>query len=70
MSVAPAPISSTDIGVVRKLEEALFGNGVTLKVTMTWDGSVARLYLNGTLAQQSSYATPTPCPRRKTSGAP
>jgi uncharacterized protein (TIGR03437 family) len=41
-------------------EEALFGIGVTLKVTMTWDGSVAKLYLNGTLAQQSSYATHTP----------
>ena len=35
-------------------EEALFGNGITLKVTMTWDGSVAKLYLNDTLVQQSS----------------
>ena len=41
-------------------EEALFGNGITLKVTMTWDGSVAKLYLNDTLVQQSPYATPTP----------
>ncbi len=41
-------------------EEALFGNGITLKVTMTWDGSVAKLYLNDTLVQQSSYTTPTP----------
>src|ERR1035441_2100938 len=41
-------------------EEVLFGNGVTLKVTMTWDGSVAKLYLNDTLAQQSPYAPPTP----------
>ena len=37
-------------------EEALFGNGVTLKVTMTWDGSVAKLYLNDKLVQQSPYA--------------
>ena len=41
-------------------EEALYGNGVILKVTMSWDGSVARLYLNDTLVQQSSYTTPTP----------
>ena len=41
-------------------EEALFGNGITLKVTMTWDGSVAKLYFNDTLVQQSSYATATP----------
>ena len=40
-------------------EEALFGNGITLKVTMTWDGSVAKLYLNDTLVQQSSYTIPT-----------
>ncbi len=37
-------------------EEALFGNGITLKVTMTWDGGVAKLYLNDTLVQQSPYA--------------
>jgi uncharacterized protein (TIGR03437 family) len=41
-------------------EEALFGNGITLKVTMTWDGSVAKLYLNDTLVKQSVYTTPTP----------
>src|ERR1017187_8698812 len=41
-------------------EEVLFGNGVTLKVTMTWDGSVAKLYLNDPLAQQSPYAPPSP----------
>ena len=41
-------------------EETQFGNGVTLKVKMTWDGSVAKLYLNDTLVQQSSYTTPTP----------
>jgi uncharacterized protein (TIGR03437 family) len=40
-------------------EEALFGNGITLKVTMTWDGSVAELYLNDTLVKQSVYTAPT-----------
>ena len=38
----------------------MFGYGITMNVTMTWDGSVARLYLNDTLVQQSSYTTPTP----------
>src|SRR5260370_9946435 len=41
-------------------EEALFGNGIILKVTMTSDGSLAKLYLNDELVQQSSYATTTP----------
>ena len=41
-------------------EEALFGEGITLKVAMMWDGSVAKLYLNDNLVQQSSYVTPTP----------
>ena len=41
-------------------EEALFGNGITLKVTMTWDGSVAKLYLNDTMVQQSPYTASTP----------
>jgi uncharacterized protein (TIGR03437 family) len=41
-------------------EEVLFGNGITLKVTMTWDGSVAKLYLNDALVQQTPYVTPAP----------
>jgi hypothetical protein len=41
-------------------EEALFGEGITLKVAMMWDGSVARLYLNDNLVRQASYVTPTP----------
>lgn len=41
-------------------EEALFGNGVTLKVTMAWDGSVAKLLLNDTVVKQTPYSTPTP----------
>ena len=41
-------------------EEALFGNGVILKVTMTWNGSVTQLYFNDTLVQQSPYTASTP----------
>src|SRR6185295_15847625 len=41
-------------------EDTQFGNGVTLKVKMMWDGSVAKLYLNDNLVQQSSYVIPTP----------
>ena len=41
-------------------EEALFGNGVILKVTMTWDGSLIKLYLNDNLVQQSPYTATTP----------
>src|ERR1017187_356281 len=40
-------------------EEALFGKGITLKVTMTWDGSLAKLYLNDTVINQFSYTAPT-----------
>jgi hypothetical protein len=41
-------------------EETLFGNGAILKVTMSWDGSVARLFLNDVLIKESPYTTPTP----------
>src|ERR1017187_9970527 len=40
-------------------EDALFGNGVTLKVALTWDGSVCKLYLNDTLVQSWPYTIPT-----------
>ena len=39
-------------------EDALFGNGVMLKVTMTWDGTVTNLYLNGTLVKSAPYVAP------------
>jgi hypothetical protein len=52
--------ASTNYIVPQGTEEALFGNGVTLKVTMAWDGSVAKLYLNDTMVQQSSYTSATP----------
>jgi hypothetical protein len=41
-------------------EETLFGNGVTLKVTMSWDGSTAKLLLNDILIKQTAYSPPTP----------
>jgi len=41
-------------------EEALFGNGITLKVTMTWDAGVAKLYLNDSQVNQSSYPNSMP----------
>jgi hypothetical protein len=36
-------------------EDSLFGAGVTVKVTLTWDGAVAKLYLNNALATSQSY---------------
>jgi hypothetical protein len=40
--------------------DALFGNGVTLKVRLTWDGAVMKLYLNGVLVKSSAYSKITP----------
>ena len=39
-------------------EDTLFGNGVTLHVTIAWDGSISKLYLNGALVQSKSYTQP------------
>ena len=41
-------------------EEALFGNGVTLKVTLTWNANIAMLYLNDGLVKKFTYTTPVP----------
>ncbi len=41
-------------------EETLFGSGVTLKVSLTWDGSAIKLYLNNTLVKSSTYTPVTP----------
>ena len=41
-------------------EDSIFGNGVVLKVTVAWNGTVANLYLNDTLVDSSSYTPPTP----------
>jgi hypothetical protein len=40
-------------------EDTLFGNGVVLQVTMTWNAGVTNLYLNGTLVRTMPYTMPT-----------
>ena len=44
--------------VPQRDEDTQFGNGVTLKVKMTWDGSVTNLYLNDTLVKSAPYTIP------------
>lgn len=39
-------------------EDALFGNGVLLQVTISWGSTGASLYLNGTPVQSTAYAAP------------
>src|SRR5262249_53426349 len=46
--------------VPRGTEDTLFGNGVILKVSLTWDGSTIKLYLNGRLVKSSPYSQVTP----------
>jgi hypothetical protein len=41
-------------------EDTLFGNGVTLQVTIGWGQTGTTLYLNGSPVQSSAYAAPTP----------
>jgi uncharacterized protein (TIGR03437 family) len=41
-------------------EEALFGNGVTLKVTLTWNANNAMLLLNDVVMKKFTYTTPIP----------
>jgi chitodextrinase len=41
-------------------EDALFGNGVTMQVTISWGAPASTLYLNGVPVQSASYAAPTP----------
>jgi hypothetical protein len=38
-------------------EDTIYGNGVILKVLITWGGNVANLYLNGTLVASTLYTT-------------
>lgn len=40
-------------------EDQIFGAGVILKVAITWNGSVANLYLNDALVKSVSYTPPT-----------
>jgi uncharacterized protein (TIGR03437 family) len=41
-------------------EEALFGNGVTLKVTLTWNANAATIFLNDAVVKKFTYTTPSP----------
>ena len=41
-------------------EEGLFGNGVTLKVTLTWNANVATMFLNDVMVKKFTYTTPAP----------
>jgi Bacterial Ig domain/Purple acid Phosphatase, N-terminal domain len=41
-------------------EDALFGNGVILQVTISWGTSGAKLYLNNNLVKSVAYTVPTP----------
>jgi hypothetical protein len=41
-------------------ENTLFGSGLALQVTITWNGSVADLYLNNKLVKSVPYTVPTP----------
>jgi hypothetical protein len=41
-------------------EEALFGNGISLKVTLAWDGSTTRLFFNDVQVQATNYTKQTP----------
>jgi len=46
--------------VPKGTEDALFGSGVTMQVTMTWNGSTVSLYLNNKLVKSAPYSVPTP----------
>ena len=41
-------------------ENALYGNGVLLQVTLSWSGGTLNLYLNGTLVKTTAYTPVTP----------
>jgi len=41
-------------------EDAVFGNGVVVQVSLTWDGSLLKLFLNGTLVKSTPYTAVTP----------
>jgi hypothetical protein len=41
-------------------EDALFGNGIVLQVTISWSSTGVKLYLNNTLVKSSSYTAPSP----------
>jgi hypothetical protein len=45
--------------LARGTEDTMFGSGVILKVTMSWDGTAIKLYLNGTMVHSSPYTATT-----------
>jgi hypothetical protein len=46
--------------VPKGTEDTLFGDGVTMQVTIAWSGSTAKLYLNNTLVSTTAYTVPAP----------
>jgi hypothetical protein len=46
--------------VPKGTEDQLFGNGVSLKVTLKWDGTNVYLYLNDGLVKTTPYSPATP----------
>jgi hypothetical protein len=46
--------------VPKGTEDTLLGGGVILNVTLSWNGTVLNLYLNGVLVKSSSYTVVTP----------
>ncbi len=42
------------------MEDTLFGNGVALKVTLSWGSTGSNLYLNDGLVKSTTYTQPTP----------
>ena len=41
-------------------ENTLFGNGISMVVTITWTGNTLNLYLNGSLVKSTAYSAPSP----------
>ena len=60
MFIYTAAGSTNFYTVPQGTEDTLFGNGVLLKVTIQWDGTVTSLYLNDILADSTPYTVPTP----------
>ncbi len=46
--------------VPQGMENALFGSGVVLQVSLSWNGSSLNLYLNNTLVKSSANTPATP----------
>ena len=56
-------IASTGVGyyyIPTGQEDTVFGNGVTLRVRLLWDGTYQYLFLNDVLAQKNPYTKAPP----------